>query len=230
MALAAAYLAAIIFGALVGAVEIFQRYRAEPFDALLNRWGAAYVAFNSAVAAAAFWVATEAEGLTAASAALDLLRWAAIAGFGSAVLLRAKLLDIKLAEDKRIALGPEIVIQTFLAVIDRQLDRHRALRRFDTVRRLFTGVDFERAKLVLPLQVFQAMQTVTEDESQKLTEGIQEVDQMSTLGSQEKSYLLDLVGEDFLSEVLEKYGREFSGAGSPGPSPAPAAPPGSPAS
>ncbi|MGH7199570.1 MAG: hypothetical protein ACREJB_03135, partial [Planctomycetaceae bacterium] len=46
----------------VGAVEVFQRYRAEPFRALLNRWGGAYVAFNGIVAAAAFWVATEAEG------------------------------------------------------------------------------------------------------------------------------------------------------------------------
>ncbi len=229
MPLGVAYLVSVVLGALVGAVEVFQRYRAEPFLALLNRWGGAYVAFNAVVAAAAFWVAVEAEALNSSSGTLTLLRWAAVAGFGSAALLRAKLLNIKLSDGKEVALGPEIVVQTFLAILDRELDRYRARRRFDTVRKLLLGVDFERAKLRLPLQVFQAMQTVTEEETQRLMNGVAEVDEMATLSSQDKSYLLgfyllDLVGEDFLSEILDKHRGDFSPATKP-PSVPPVAPP-----
>jgi hypothetical protein len=228
--LLAAYLAAAAFGALVGVVEVFQRYRAEPFQALWNRWGGLYVGFNAAVAAAAFAVADAAEGLSATSAGLALLQWSAAAGFGSSVLLRSKLLNVQLTGGKEVALGPEIVVQTFLAIIDRELDRLRARRRFDTVHRLFATVDFERSKLRLPLQVFQAMQGVTEEETQKLMSRVAEVDEMKTIGDQDKAfllgfYLLDLVGEEFLAQVLDRYKEEFTAVAET-PAPAPPGPAG----
>lgn len=230
MTLVAAYLAAAGFGVLVGTVEVFQRYRAEPFQALWNRWGGLYVGFNGAVAAAAFAVAHASQDLASTSPGLTLLQWSAAAGFGSSVLLRSKLLNVQMTGGKEIALGPEIVVQTFLAIVDRELDRLRARRRFDTVHRLFAGIDFERSKLRLPLQVFQAMQGVTEEETQTLMARVAEVDEMKTLGDEDKAfllgfYLLDLVGEEFLTEVLDRYKSEFSAAGSP-PASAPRAPAG----
>jgi hypothetical protein len=185
-----------------------------------NPWGAAYLVFNASMALLAFWIAQIAEKLTATTPTLDLLQWAALAGFGSSALIRTKLLNIKLAEGKELALGPELVVQTFLAVLDRELDRHRAARRFDTVRRLLTGIDFERAKLRLPLQVFQAMQTVTEEETAKLTKRVAEVDDLKTLDPRDKSYLLgfyllDLVGEEFLAVILEKYESDFTAPATP---------------
>jgi hypothetical protein len=214
VSLVLAYVVAGVIGGLVGAVEIFQRYRAEPFPAVLNRWGAAYLLFNAGMALAAFWVATAARSLTETTAALELVQWAALAGFGSSAVIRAKLLDIKLGDGKELALGPEIVVQTFLAVLDRELDRYRGQRRFDTVRRLLAGVDFERAKLRLPLQVFQAMQAVTEEETEKLMKRVAEVDELATLSSQDKAYLLgfyllDLVGEEFLAGILDKHKDDF---------------------
>ena len=76
--MATAYLVAALIGALVGAVEIFQRYRAEPLQAMWNRWGGVYVLFNSAVAAVAFFVAKESKGLSAESDTIELLRWAKV--------------------------------------------------------------------------------------------------------------------------------------------------------
>ena len=69
---------------------------------------------------------------------LELLQWAAACGFGSSVILRAKLINLKLSDGKELALGPEIVIQTFLSVLDRELDRERAGKRWDKVRELFS--------------------------------------------------------------------------------------------
>lgn len=175
----------------------------------------AYVAFNAAMGAAAFGVVVLTHASLNESDLGTLVQWAALAGFGSAAVLRAKLLSLKLAEGKELALGPEIVIQTFLSVIDRELDRNRARKRWNTVRSLFLGIHFDRAKLRLPIQVFQAMQGVTEEETQALMARIGEVDEMTTLDQQDKAYLLgfyllDLVGEEFLTEVLSHHREDFA--------------------
>jgi hypothetical protein len=215
--LAFAWLTAGGLGALVGAVEIFQRYRAEPVPALANRWGIGYVAFNGAVALIAFWVATSSDAMAGKAQGLDLMKWAATSGIASSVLLRTKLFDIRLADGKEASLGPEILVHTLLGVLDREIDRLRARSRFRTVRALFQGIDFERAKLRLPLQVFQAMQTVTEEETQRLMKRVAEIDELRTLDMQDKSYLLgfyllDLVGEQFLTAILGEYRTDFASA------------------
>lgn len=214
MTLGVGYVLATVVGAMVGAVEILQRYRSEPFRALGNVWGLAYTAFNGFVALLAFYVAIRAKGLTSDTPDLDLLSWGVAAGFGSAALLRAKLMNVQLGNGKELALGPELIVQTFLSVVDRELDRYRARKRFATVRKLFDGIDFEKAKVRLPIEVFQAMQTVSEEETQRLMQRVAEVEALTTIGPRDKAfqlgyYLLDLVGEEFLTEFLSRYGDEF---------------------
>ena len=69
------------------------------------------------------------------------------------------------------------------------------------------GVDFEKAKMRLPKELFLAMQSVPEDEAAQVARPIDEIDSMDGLNSQDKSYLLgyyllDLVGKEFLTSVL----------------------------
>jgi hypothetical protein len=208
------YLAAGFIGGLVGAVEIFQRYKAEPFKAIFNKWGTSYILFNSLAAVVAYYVVVLAKGMGPDTASLAKLQWSTLSGFGAAAILHSKLLSIRIPDGKEVALGPEIVVQTFLSVIDRQLDRTRAKDRYTAVRRLMENIDFEKAKIRLPLQIFQAMQGVTEEESNTLVARIAEIDEMEGLSSQDKSYilgfyLLDLVGERFLSEILPEYIDDF---------------------
>ena len=47
------------------------------------------------------------------------------------------------------------------------------------------------------------MQSVPEEESAQVSRPIDEIDRMDDLSSQDKSYLLDLVGKEFLAAVLE---------------------------
>ena len=215
------YLVAASLGGAVGAVEIFQRYRAEPLSAIRTRWGIGYVVFNGAFAALVFYIVTVFQDLNRDTGVESLIRWSAAAGLGGVALLRTKLMDIEMTGGSSVALGPEIVVQTFLSVIDRELDRQRARARFDAVRRLMKDIDFERSKLRLTMLVFQSMQGVTEEESETLMQRVHEVDEMDTIDGQDKSYMLgfylmDLVGESFLEYVLNKYKTDFQAEGANG--------------
>lgn len=212
------YAIAAALGAAVGTVELFQRYRAEPFDAFKTIWGSAYIVFNGAVAAITFLVADIYRDLDSDSGARSLLQWSTLSGLGGVALLRTKLMDLDLPDGK-VALGPEIVVQTFLRVLDREHDRKRASSRFDTVHKLMQGISYERTKLRLTSQLFQAMQGVTEEESQLVMQGVASIDEME-ISDQDRAYLLgfyllDLVGEEFLYDVLTEYRDDFVG-GPPG--------------
>ena len=209
----ALFLVAAALGAMVGAVELFQRYKAEPLKALATNWGLGYAGFNGFVSLIAYFVYSLAA--SGDETTLEKISYAALCGLGAAAVLRAKIMNVQTSEGKEVALGPEIVIQTFLKVIDRELDRRRAKERFQTVRKVMHNIDFEKAKVRLPIQIFQAMQGVSEEESERLMANIGDVDTMVGLSSQDKSYLLgfyllDLVGEKFLTDLFEKYKAEFT--------------------
>lgn len=209
-----AYAVALFIGGLVGAVELFQRYRFEPLPAITNRWGIGYVTFNAAAAALAFYVALQAGLVSIHSSTLDWLRWGALAGVGSSALLRTKLFNIRITEGEERAVGPEILLQSILLVIDRELDRYRGIRRYEAVHTLFDAIDFDRAKLRLTTQLFAALQQVTEDDVRKVLARVDEIEQMTDIAAQDKAYLLgyqllDLVGEPFLRSVLAKHRQEY---------------------
>ena len=201
-----------LVGLVVGAVEILQRYRDAPFRAIFNLWAVGYVLLNAAISYGAFWVVfhwagTPSPAPSGESNTLQLLGLSATAGFGGAALIRARFTSIRLPNGQEFGIGPAIVIETLLSVIDRQLDRQLATARYDTVHKLMQGIDFEKAKLRLPKELFLAMQSIPEDEAAQVARPIDEIASMDGLSSQDKSYLLgycllDLVGKDFLASVL----------------------------
>ena len=70
------------------------------------------------------------------------------------------------------------------------------------------------------------MQAVTEGETETLMKRVGEVDGMTTLSSQDKAYLLDLVGEEFSAGILGKYKDDFlASAVATNLQPPPASPP-----
>ena len=155
------------------------------------------------------WVLTT-ENQDPQPSVLDHLRWTAVCGLGAVAFLRTKLVNVQGADGKNMVLGPEIIIRTFLKVIDHEFDREPVNDRFELVRNLMENFDFEKAKIRLPIRIFQAMQGLSEEESQTLMDRIEEVEGMDMLDSQAKSYflgfyLLDLVGEKFLTDLFNKY-------------------------
>lgn len=133
--------AAALFGALTGAAEIVLRYRDEPFEALASAPAKLYLLFNAGVSLAAFAllqrygrqvlpIATQVPALTAFTA-----------GFGGMAVMRSKLFSYQTENGNELAAGPALIVDAFLRVLDRKIDRLRSAERekrvFDRIRSLF---------------------------------------------------------------------------------------------
>ena len=203
-------------------VEIAQRYRSEPFNAVLNRWGVLFCLFNGALSTGGFLLLYTLFKGAGPMPALQALQLAAVGGFGAPIVMRAKILTARLPGGQQFAVGPDFVVETFLDVIDRKLDQLRAKVRYDTVHELMKDIDFQKAKLKLTAQLYLAMQNVDENEIADLRCCIDELESTSDseMDPQEKSYnlgyyLLDLVGRDFLTHVMTEYREELRVNGPP---------------
>jgi hypothetical protein len=121
------------FGAAVGASEILSRYRDEPFLAISSPPGRRYLAVNAAISLAAFYLLYHFGDSMFSGVTKDPLLMSVVSGFGAMVVMRSKLFSFKTEGGENYAIGPDAVLSTFLASVDRQIDRHRASRRQDLV-------------------------------------------------------------------------------------------------
>lgn len=200
---------AAAFGGSVGVVEIMQRYRSDPWGALTTAWGAFYVLTHATAAGAAWWICLVSDTVTEATSGYDLLQWAAVCGFGAAAFLRSKLLDVRTRSGSTVAVGPDIVIQTLLAALDRSIDAHQATQRIQDARRLMHGHEYDAIKTSLPLRLIASMQAMEDAEVDALRQRLDEVDAASDVQGPPKSELLGLVllhsfSPDLIGRTLEE--------------------------
>jgi len=123
---------AFLFGALLGMAEIVSRYRDEPIQALVTRYGMLYWFLNGMLGIWAFLIvwrfpAKFSLGFEPRSSAFLT---AVLAGFGGAAVMRARLVTLKDSSGKDLTIGPDVVIKTLLEVVDLQIDRKRAGERW----------------------------------------------------------------------------------------------------
>ncbi|MGZ5480525.1 MAG: hypothetical protein ACXWID_00935 [Pyrinomonadaceae bacterium] len=118
------------FGASVGATEIVSRYKDEPFIAIMSPPGLRYLGLNAGMSLAAFYVLYHFRQTIMIE---DPLTMSIVAGFGAMVVMRSKVFNFKTEKGETYAVGPDAVLSTFLASVDRQIDRYRASRRQDLV-------------------------------------------------------------------------------------------------
>jgi hypothetical protein len=158
------------FGGATGASEIISRYRDEPLRAIGNKYGLSYVAVNAGLAATAFGLLHHyaKQLLPGAAIEADWLLRAIMSGFGAMVIVRSKLFIFHAEDGKDYPIGPAIVIETFLQMLDRKIDRHRASRR---QQRVFTAmakvIDFDRSADYLTASLL-SFQNLSEDEKVKI--------------------------------------------------------------
>jgi hypothetical protein len=92
--------------------------------------GLVYVIFNGAISSFALILIFHfRDTIPAFSAFKSNLLAAIAAGFGATAIMRTRLAVIKGSDNKEISIGPDIVINLLLSMIDRRIDRWRAARR-----------------------------------------------------------------------------------------------------
>ena len=184
-----------LVGVVVGAVEILQRYRDAPFRAVFNAWGVGYIVLNVAGVVRCV-LGPLLLDRAAAVRRRQAHRSAATAGVVRGRRFRrrhgdprAGLSTIRRPNGQKFGFGPAIVVETLLAVVDRQLDRSSPRERYRTVRLLMNGIDLQRASRRLPKELFLALQSVPEKEAAHITGRIEEIDRMDDLSAQGKAIL-----------------------------------------
>jgi hypothetical protein len=151
-------------GALAGVSEIVSRYRDEPLRATVNRFGMAYLLLNglASVLAYGFFVRYPTKILPAIGD--DLLLASIVAGFGAMAVLRSNFFIFRTEDNKEYPIGPSIVIETFLRMLDRKIDRQRALVRQQQVFEQMKGIaDFDKAANYLEASLL-SFQNLTQEE------------------------------------------------------------------
>ena len=145
--------------------------------------------------------------------AWDTLKYALAAGFGAAVIMRAKISSIKLKSGEQVSVGPDFVIDTLLTVLDRQIDRKRACKRASIVIETMSDIDYEKAKWPIVTLLKSSMQGISDSEEKDIARNIAELDGTEVLSNQDKAYalgflVLNIAGDNFYKEVFNKTARQ----------------------
>ena len=162
------------FGALVGLSEIVSRYRDEPLRATANQYGIGYLVLNGLLAAAAYGILLRYPTQILSPIGGDPLLQAIVAGFGAMAVLRSKLFIFRAEDGKDYPIGPSIVMETFLRMLDRKIDRLRAsIRQQRVFEQMKDIADFDAVANYLEASLL-SFQNLSEEEKADITEVIQE--------------------------------------------------------
>ncbi len=202
------FLAALLFGALVGAAEIVSRYRSAPLRAIDTDAGYFYIAINAIASAAALFVVLKMNWVAGDQTDPErrLLLQTITASFAAIAFFRSSLFTLRVG-DADVAIGPMSVLQALLKAADRSTDRVVARPRAEAVTRIMSGISFERGKEALPALCFSLMQNITLEERAEIrtavdsltASGMEDGDKAHNLGLT----LMNLVGEEVLSRAVD---------------------------
>jgi hypothetical protein len=196
-----------VIGASAGLSEIASRYRDEPLRAIANWYGASYLTANGLASVAAYGLLLRYPTQILPTVAGDPLMAALIAGFGAMAILRSKLFIFRADDGKEYPIGPSIVMETFLRVLDRKIDRLRASKRqqrvFDKMKDItnFNGAaDYLEASLL-------SFQNLSDEDKQEIRAVLQQYRNMTawpeTLRTMAVGFaFLTIAGEENFDQVI----------------------------
>jgi hypothetical protein len=175
--------------------------------ATVSRYGLAYVAVNALVAALAYGLLVRYPTQLLPAVTGDPLLSALAAGFGAMVLLRSKLFIFRSDDGKEYPIGPSIVIETLLRVLDRKIDRLRASER---QRRVFEQMkdiaDFETSAGYLEASLL-SFQNLSEEEKREIATVIEQYRQATSWAPSLRTMavgfaFLTIAGEENFDQVI----------------------------
>ena len=208
------YLGVAALAGLVGVVEVLSRYRDVPVI-VLREWPAwTYIGTNAVAGVLALVVIDTLGWPLADELPSGVQRGAQIgaAAFGALAVMRTAVIQIRV-DDRDVHVGPHWFLNALLGFTANRMSIRRARHVQEITTKIMSKVDFDQAKLQLPSLCFSLMRTpqeVQKDVSREITSF-----DVSTMANKTKSLqlglvLLDLVGEDVLSQAVETLSDEIS--------------------
>lgn len=190
------YVGAIIIAAVAAGIELGTRYQDDA--ARLRRsvpfWF--YVAVNAAIAlGAAFWLVSfypstimRPDGSSGTSVSDALL--AVYAGFGSLAVLRAGIMKVRVGGGNEVSVGPGLLLEGLLFVVDRAVDRTMASYRGSIADELVPQLTFETHGIKLVTECLGRLTNVSAEEGQRLNEVVRGLTGRNDIDARQKSRLL----------------------------------------
>jgi hypothetical protein len=132
-----------------------------------------------------------------------------LAGFGAMAVLRASVLTLKV-QDQDVGVGPAAILQIYLNVADRSTDRTRAEARAWSIAKLTKDVDFDKAKVSLPVTCFAQMRNVSAEEQKPISTQVNSLEGVDIAPAVKRTSLglslLDIVGGGALQAAVDLLG------------------------
>jgi hypothetical protein len=155
------YLLVFAAGALVGLSELLTRHRDYPGRAILSVPSLLYLLLNGVLSMLALLVVklSPPEFLKDGSN-LEPVKTVLFVGFGAAAFFRSSFFKLR-TPDGDISVGPGLIIDVFLRVIDDLVDRSLGVKRLEDVSKVMTGVSYSKAAKVLPIYCFAALRRLS---------------------------------------------------------------------
>jgi len=203
---------AAVFAGLIasaaGAAELTARYKDDPLRALLSWPAGLYVLLNAGSAVAVAFLLTRFASETFAPAGRpDVLLIAMAAGFGSLAALRLSIVKLKVGSDE-VSVGPALVIEQVLKVVDREVDRHLASHRASIADELASRIEFAKQGMPLVITCIALLQNASAEEQTRMIDVARGLSGREDIPPQVKAIslvlaLLGLVGEKVLRAAVD---------------------------
>ena len=164
------YVLVFLFGCALGATELLSRYRDAPLRVIGARAAFIYEGVNGVIGVLALILVhtVAADLIPGAPGTIDRAVYEVlIAGFGGAAFFRTAIARTRVG-DQDVGVGPSFVIETLLAVTDREVDRWRAEERARDVAPLMADIPVAFVTTALVPYSLSLLQNVSAQERQDI--------------------------------------------------------------
>lgn len=213
----AQYWIAVGLGIALGMVELMARYRDEPLSLFGSVYTWIYMLFNGLLASLSLFLILKLnldftpDGVQSTDA--QVIYNVMMAGFGGAAFFRSSVMQTR-SGDKDVSVGPGLVIDIALSILDRAVDRYRAEQRSHRISQIIHGYTVRQVGQIITPYCIALMQNLSASERSdieaKASAAIEAEDDM--LASDESSdvkaavlalQIANLVGFDVLEKAIE---------------------------
>jgi hypothetical protein len=203
------YSLVFIAGALVGLAELLTRHKDYPARAAFSAPSIGYLVLNGVLSMLALLICklSPPDFLVATDKSLDPVKTVLFVGFGAAAFFRSSFFKLR-TPDGDVSVGPGLIIEVFLHVIDDAVDRNLGEKRLDEVAAIMEGVVFNRAVKALPTYCFAALKGLSPESQQQFAIQIKALADAADIDDETKSVslglaIMALTGRSILKKAVD---------------------------